>query len=122
MDRSQGGLGLGLALVKGLVGLHGGSVTAASPGPGRGPSSSSRMPRASEPAAVTEVPEANSGVPRRLRVLVVEDQADAADSLRLLLEAAGHEVAVARSGQAGWTPPAGGRRTWYFATSACRAV
>jgi signal transduction histidine kinase/ActR/RegA family two-component response regulator len=96
-DRSQGGLGLGLALVKSLVELHDGDVTAQSDGPGRGSLFVVRLPRVEMPAptkkrqgnipgiAPTETP---------LRLMVVDDNADAAEVLRLLLEALGHDVVI----------------------------
>jgi PAS domain S-box-containing protein len=97
LERSRGGLGLGLALVKGLVELHAGTVTAHSDGPGEGAEFVVQLPMASPSAAVYAV-----SVPRaatnRHRVLVIEDNADAADSLRELLELDGHTVEVAHSG------------------------
>jgi CheY-like chemotaxis protein len=101
LDRSKGGLGLGLALVKGLVGLHAGEVHAHSDGPGRGAEFVVRLPMQPEPAAVTGMPEAPSRARTKLRILVVEDNRDAADSLRLLLALYGHDVTVAYTGPAG---------------------
>jgi len=100
LDRARGGLGLGLTLVKRLVELHGGSVAAASDGPGRGSEFTVRLPVAAGAAAAASPPAAApppaAGPPEpvdgRRRVLVVEDNADARESLRLLLEMAGHEV------------------------------
>jgi two-component system CheB/CheR fusion protein len=101
LDRSRGGLGLGLALVKRLVELHDGSVAAWSAGPGQGSEFTVRLPA----AAVAEVPaEAGGATARRTpprRVLVVEDSADARQSLRLLLELAGHQVETSEDGPAG---------------------
>jgi signal transduction histidine kinase/CheY-like chemotaxis protein len=101
LDRSRGGLGLGLALVKGLVELHGGQVLAESDGPGRGAAftvwlplaRARRVPQPAPAAAMEEMP--------RRRILVVEDNRDAAETLREVLELAGHEVAVAYEGPAG---------------------
>jgi PAS domain S-box-containing protein len=110
LDRSQGGLGLGLALVKGLVELHGGEVQAASGGPGRGAEFVVRLPVQPEPAAITAMPEGPGRAGKKLRILVVEDNRDAADSLKVLLELYGYDVAVAYTGPAGvkaakgWTP------------------
>jgi PAS domain S-box-containing protein len=101
IDRSRGGLGLGLALVKGLVELHGGSVRASSPGPGQGSEFIVRVPlsRATqwEAGAMSDRP----WWVKSLRVLVIEDNWDAAESLRLLLELSGHEVVVTHNGAAG---------------------
>ncbi len=92
-DRSQGGLGLGLALVRNLVELHGGAVGCASPGPGRGSTFIVRLPL----AAPQPQPDERDAAPvrgERLKLMVVDDNVDAADTLAMLLEAAGHEVAV----------------------------
>jgi PAS domain S-box-containing protein len=101
LDRSKGGLGLGLTLVKGLVELHGGEVAAASAGPGRGAEFVVRLPLQEEPAALSQMPAAPRRASRRLRILVVEDNRDAAESLRMLLHLFGHDVVVAHSGPAG---------------------
>jgi signal transduction histidine kinase len=98
-DRSQGGLGLGLALVKSLVTLHGGSVQASSAGMGQGASFRVRLPlrQAGAPGAV---PAARAGASAPLRLLVVDDNVDAAKLLAMFLETAGHEVAVGHSAAA----------------------
>jgi two-component system CheB/CheR fusion protein len=102
LDRSRGGLGLGLALVKALVELHGGSVDAESPGAGRGTKIALRLPLAqgeeSAPASL-DPPEAAAGSSRRC--LVIEDNVDAAESLGLLLRLAGHESEVAFDAEEG---------------------
>jgi PAS domain S-box-containing protein len=100
LDRSRGGLGLGLALVKGLIEQHGGEVKAESDGPGCGSRFTLRLPRSAEPEpeARTE-PEPSLRVNRR--ILVIEDHADAAESLKLLLEMSGHEVETAPDGRSG---------------------
>ena len=103
IDRSQGGLGIGLALVKQLVVMHGGQVEARSDGPGRGSEIVVRLPLWAEERAVagalaTAGP-ATSGVGRR--VLVVDDNQDAADILADLLTLLGHEVRTAADGPAG---------------------
>ncbi len=100
LDRSRGGLGLGLALVHGLVRLHGGHVRAASPGPGQGSEFTVYVPLIAEPAA-QERAAAGPASAKSLRVLIVEDNRDAAESLRLLLKLSGHEVQVAHTGLAG---------------------
>lgn len=97
LDRSKGGLGLGLALVKGLVELHGGAVSAHSPGPGQGSQFTVRLPlRDAAPVSDEPVPVAAAG--GRRRVLVIEDNPDAAESLRALIELHGHEVTVVNNG------------------------
>lgn len=101
LDRSRGGLGLGLALVKGLAELHGGSVEASSAGRGHGAEFIIRLPLEKEPPALSKAPAASSKPGKRLRILIVEDNQDAANSLRLLLELLGHEVQVAYSGPDG---------------------
>jgi PAS domain S-box-containing protein len=103
LDRAHGGLGLGLAVVKTLVGLHGGTVAAASAGPGRGSEFTIRVPTAPAPAeAAGTAPEAaGDAAPSRRRVLVVEDNADAREMLRILLESDGHAVQTAADGTEG---------------------
>ncbi len=104
MDRSQGGLGIGLSLVKSLVELHGGAVSAHSEGRGQGSTFEVRLP-CSSPAATGTDPstsdprsEPDGGLPRR-RILVVDDNVDAADGLqRLLVRRWDQEVRVAYDG------------------------
>jgi two-component system CheB/CheR fusion protein len=100
IDRSRGGLGLGLALVRRLVELHGGTVEASSGGSGRGAEIRLRLPVVEAPAesAEDEV-EPRPGQPRRC--LIIEDSVDAAESMALLLQLKGHEVEVAHDGQEG---------------------
>ena len=97
LDRSQGGLGIGLSVVKRLVEMHGGAVGVTSEGHGRGTTVTIRLPRIEAPAHATPPPEAPT---RPRRVLVVDDSADAADSLALLLELEGHQVATTYSASA----------------------
>ena len=96
-DRSQGGLGLGLALAKSLVELHDGHVSAHSDGRGRGSLFVVRIPCLTSPGWAKK-PQGNipglAPVETPLRLMVVDDNADAAEVLRLLLEALGHEVAI----------------------------
>ncbi len=102
LDRSRGGLGLGLALVKRLVELHGGSVAVWSAGDGQGSEFTVRLPAVPAPIAATAgAGDAPPAAMRSRRVLVVEDSADARQSLRLLLEMAGHEVEECADGLSG---------------------
>jgi signal transduction histidine kinase/ActR/RegA family two-component response regulator len=97
--RSAGGLGIGLALVKGLAELHGGNVEARSAGLGRGSEFIVRLPiDALDPAVPAIRDTAQSKAPSR-RILLADDNRDAADSLAVLLKLAGHEVRVAYLGR-----------------------
>jgi len=101
IGRSRGGLGLGLALVKGLAALHGGQVTARSEGLGRGAEFTLTLPRTEGFGPGTPDPpgaRSESGPPRR--ILIVEDHADSALTLQLLLQLLGHGVEVAHDGLA----------------------
>lgn len=100
LDRSKGGLGLGLALVKGLIELHGGSVDAHSAGLGQGLEVRFRLPIAAAPRVGTLAWGAALKSARR-RVLIIEDNIDAAETLRDALTLNGHEVAVAYNGPDG---------------------
>jgi PAS domain S-box-containing protein len=100
LDRSSGGLGLGLALVKALVELHGGVVAAHSDGPGRGSEFVVELPLGGAPATVAAAPPAAT-LFGHLRVLVIEDNVDAANSLRDVLKLNQHHVEVAHDGLAG---------------------
>jgi PAS domain S-box-containing protein len=104
LDRAQGGLGIGLSLVRRLVELHGGRVAAFSAGRGHGSTFTVRLPLQpgsphARPRAAGE--DAHARPPAPLRVLVVDDNADAADSLVALLDALGHTTSVARDGPEG---------------------
>ena len=99
LDRSQGGLGIGLTLVRRLVELHGGTVSVRSDGPGRGSEFVVRLPLdlGAAPLAATPRP-AHRSAPTPRRILVVDDQADAAAILARLLKGRGHDVRVAADG------------------------
>ncbi|WP_371765682.1 response regulator [Massilia sp.] len=104
LDRAQGGLGIGLSLVRRLVELHGGRVAAFSAGRGHGSTFTVRLPlHPGSPHARLRAPgdDAHARPPAPMRVLVVDDNADAADSLVALLEALGHTTSVARDGPEG---------------------
>jgi two-component system, sensor histidine kinase len=101
LDRAQGGLGLGLTLVRHLAELHNGSVAVASDGPNRGSSFTVRLPRM-KPANVA--PQAAKEVRHKAapqRILLIEDNRDARDTLRMMLELSGHEVFEAAEGDSG---------------------
>jgi signal transduction histidine kinase len=99
LDRSQGGLGIGLSLVKGLVHMHGGSVAATSQGLGKGSTFTFRLPLGEVQPQPT-APKAAIPLATRQRVLVVEDNVDSAETLQMLLTHLGHEVAVVNDGRA----------------------
>jgi signal transduction histidine kinase len=96
LDRAEGGLGVGLAVVKRLVQMHGGQVTAHSAGPGQGSTFRVELPRACPAPAQLRAPAPAAGEPRR--VLIVDDNRDAADSLALLLDSLQHQTRVAYDG------------------------
>jgi PAS domain S-box-containing protein len=100
LEKTTGGLGIGLALVRGLVEMHGGSVTAFSDGEGKGSKFTVRLPLlgTTRLAPVASNGVMANGTANRQRVLVADDNVDAADSLAAMLQLAGHEVRVARDG------------------------
>ena len=101
LDRSEGGLGIGLALVRGLVALHGGRIEASSEGLGCGSEFRVWLPMPAEASAdahgASPLVSENAAAPRR--ILVVDDNRDAAESLGFLLEHSGHTVRLAHDGQ-----------------------
>jgi len=98
LARSEGGLGLGLALVKAIVELHGGSVRAESPGKGKGAEFVIRLPGAEAAGAPENVAAGPPALGAGHRVLVVEDSRDTADTLAEILHMHGHEVDVVTDG------------------------
>jgi CheY-like chemotaxis protein len=101
--QSQGGLGIGLSIVKAFIEMHGGSVTAESDGEGRGSTFRASIPLVESSVAASD---ALPGIDKQQelrpqRVLVVDDNVDSADSLSLLLTACGHAVTKAYTGQEG---------------------
>jgi CheY-like chemotaxis protein len=97
-ERSEGGLGIGLTLARRLVELHGGRLSASSEGPGLGSEFTVRLPMASN--AATPDPEAPAASQTPRRVLVADDNVDAAEKLARLVRGQGHEVRVAHNGPA----------------------
>jgi CheY-like chemotaxis protein len=98
-DKPHGGLGIGLSLVQSLVALHGGTVSASSPGKGKGSTFTVRLPL----AAAAEISRGTESVietqkPDQLHVLVVDDNTDAAESLGVLLDIEGHAAHIAHTG------------------------
>lgn len=102
VDRTQGGLGIGLSLARGLAALHGGTVEANSAGTGQGSEFIVRLPRCPVPDMVED--EASEQAPHResaLQVLLVDDNVDSAMGLAMCLEGRGHDVRLAYTGEAG---------------------
>lgn len=102
LERARGGLGIGLALVRQLVELHGGSVNASSPGLGQGSVFSVRLPTVDAPQPSNgELPSANATPSTKsLKVLVVDDNAEVAQTVGWMLEMIGHEYELVHEGQA----------------------
>jgi len=100
-DRAEGGLGIGLAFVQGLAVLHGGAIVVESEGRGRGSEFIVRLPDAIRQAPVAEHPQIGPVAtgPKQRRILIVDDNQDAANSLAMLLGIDGHEVQVAFDGR-----------------------
>jgi len=99
--RSRGGLGIGLTMVKKLVSLHGGEVHAHSEGEGRGATFTVRLPLAAALSTPVEAVDAARPSSRRRRILLIEDNVDITDFIRIQLEMWGHDVSVAHDGPSG---------------------
>jgi CheY-like chemotaxis protein len=103
LERAEGGLGIGLALAKGLVELHGGTIEARSEGLGQGSEFRVCLPLASADPALDRLAQSLDAfappITRGRRILVADDNVDAAQSLKMLLEMAGHEVHLAHDGR-----------------------
>jgi PAS domain S-box-containing protein len=98
LDRAKSGLGIGLALVRQIVALHGGQVTATSAGRGAGSEFVVCLPLTLEDVEAPVRERRRSQAPRRLRVLVIDDQPDMADSVAALIETLGHDVRAVYDG------------------------
>ncbi|MGV3711268.1 MAG: response regulator [Gemmatimonas sp.] len=98
LERSQGGLGVGLSLVKRLVDLHGGGIEARSEGPGFGSTFTIRLPRTRERRQSPRITPSTAVAIAPLRVLIVDDNEDAASSMAMMLKLTGNETCVAHDG------------------------
>jgi CheY-like chemotaxis protein/two-component sensor histidine kinase len=98
LDRSEGGLGVGLTIVQRLVELHGGTVSVQSDGPGRGSTFTIRLPASATPPADSKPPPAAPAQKQRFRMLIVDDNRALAQGLSRLLKLLGHEVELAYDG------------------------
>jgi two-component system CheB/CheR fusion protein len=101
LERRKGGVGLGLVLVKGLIELHGGTVSAASEGLGKGATFTIRLPTTSSSMCQPHVPPVFLGAQQTKRVLIIEDNIDIIEALCLIIRSRGHKVVAATSGLEG---------------------
>jgi signal transduction histidine kinase len=122
LSRTRGGLGIGLSLVRQLVEMHGGSVTASSPGLGRGSEFVVRLPQATGPVAPeSEKPASSAPEPAPRRILIVDDSVDSAETLAQLLRLHDHTVEVVFNGSAALETVDTFARTPFCSISDCRA-
>jgi len=101
LARSEGGLGVGLNVVRNLVGMHGGTITADSAGVGQGSRFTLRLPSCALAAAAPPQKQEQAPAGDCCRVLIIEDNADACDTLKAFFDMEGHTVSIAHDGQAG---------------------
>ncbi|MEI9903453.1 MAG: ATP-binding protein [Asticcacaulis sp.] len=111
LDRSRGGLGLGLTLVRGFVRLHGGDVEADSAGPGQGATFTITLPVAAEEPVTAPAAAPSPTVARKQRILLIEDNRDAAETLHLMLGLEGPRRRCRPTAQAGLARARGSGRT-----------
>jgi hypothetical protein len=122
-QHSAAGLGIGLSLVRGIVELHGGAVSAVSEGPGKGSRFEVRLPLAGEaPAVAAHAAAAPAKAPPGVRVLVADDNRDAADTLSRILSMYGYEVRSATTAARRSRSSSRSTRTPRCSTSACRCA
>jgi signal transduction histidine kinase len=101
LARSEGGLGIGLNVVRNLVSMHGGTITAESQGIGQGSRFILRLPACALPEAAPPAAVGHAPLASPCRVLIIEDNMDACDTMKAFLDMEGHEVGMAHDGQAG---------------------
>jgi signal transduction histidine kinase/ActR/RegA family two-component response regulator len=102
LNRSQGGLGIGLSLVRALAELHGGSISASSDGVGHGSTFTLRLPIVTPPTAISKIAAPASHDVKTRKILIVDDNEDAAISLAMVLEMSTHQVQTAYDGETGF--------------------
>jgi signal transduction histidine kinase len=103
LNRAQGGLGIGLALVRALVDLHGGSAYATSAGPGQGAEFTVSLPLVNQKPSIENAPSLTTISAQPLRILIIDDNVDSATGLSLCLESLGYELRSAHTGKEGVT-------------------